>query len=114
MFHRSGVFRLDSVVPGRQLLIMASEGDGWEHVSVHAQDVVAGRSFTPTWAEMCAVKDAFWDAEDLVIQYHPRKSEYRDFHKFTLHLWRPIGVELPRPDPDLVGPAPLAAEHAPA
>jgi len=45
----------------------------------------------------------FWDAEDVVIQYHPAKSEYVNVHDNCLHLWRPVGVELPTPPRELVG-----------
>lgn len=65
------------------LQIIASDGEGWEHVSVS----LPYRS--PTWEEMCKVKDLFWDDEDCVIQYHPPKSEYVNNHPFCLHLWRP-------------------------
>jgi hypothetical protein len=78
--------------------VMASDGDGWEHVSVSFQ------SKTPSWDVMCTVKDLFWDAEDCVIQYHPPRSDYVSFHPYCLHLWRPIGVAFPRPPSNLVGP----------
>jgi hypothetical protein len=75
----------------------ASDGYKWEHVSVSTHDRI------PTWEEMCFIKDLFWDAEDTVIQFHPPKSEYVNQHPYTLHLWRPIGAEIPRPDSILVG-----------
>jgi len=81
--------------------VVASDGMGWEHVSVHV--VSDGRETTPTWAAMCKIKDTFWDEEDCVVQYHPPKSDYVNNHKFTLHLWRPTDQPLPRPDSILVG-----------
>lgn len=83
---------------GRDLRVIASDGMGWEHVSVSL------RNRTPNWREMCLIKDLFWDPEDVVIQFHPRASEYVNFHAFCLHLWRPIGVELPTPPAIMVGP----------
>lgn len=80
---------------------IASDGDGWEHVSCHIVETFMQR--TPTWSEMCKIKDLFWEAEDCVIQYHPPKSEYVNNHQHTLHLWRPIGQEIPLPDSILVG-----------
>lgn len=85
----------------RELWIIASDGSGWEHVSVHVYD--GKRTLTPRWDEMCAVKDLFWDDEDVVIQFHPKKSEYVNNHPNTLHLWRPTDKELPYPDSILVG-----------
>jgi hypothetical protein len=97
----NGAFRLASPEPGWRLLIMASDGEGWEHVSVHAarQD---GRQRTPTWKEMAFVKQQFWDADDVVIQFYPREADYVNVHPHTLHWWRPIGVTLPTPQRLLV------------
>jgi hypothetical protein len=81
--------------------IIASDGEGWEHVSVHV--ISQGIQRTPTWAEMCKIKDLFWDEEETVIQYHPPKSDYVNNHKHCLHLWKPIGIDIPVPNPDLVG-----------
>ena len=89
--------------------IIASDGEGWEHVSVHIVDLklpktkINSQERTPTWSEMCKIKDIFWDEEDCVIQFHPPKSEYVNNHKHTLHLWRPINEALPCPNSILVG-----------
>lgn len=77
--------------------VIASDGDGWEHVSVSFQ------SKTPSWAVMCTIKDLFWGPEDCVVQYHPPHKDYVSDHPFCLHLWRPIGVNVPRPPTHLVG-----------
>jgi hypothetical protein len=98
----NGCFHLPSPKKhGRWLMIIASDGMGWEHVSVHISEGTQTR--TPTWDEMCIVKDLFWDAEDVVLQYHPKKSEYINNHPHTLHLWRPVGAEVPTPPSILVG-----------
>ena len=81
----------------QKLRIIASDGFGWEHVSVSRRDRC------PTWDEMCLVKALFWDDDDCVIQYHPPRSEYVNNHPYCLHLWRPIGVPLPMPPSILVG-----------
>ena len=80
-FGRNGVFRL----PGG-LLVIASDGLGWEHVSVSMENRC------PTWEEMCKVKALFWDADDLVVQLHPPKGDYVNQHPFCLHLWRKAGT----------------------
>lgn len=99
----NGLFRLPAAGLSRDLYAVASDGQGWEHVSVQACDF-RRRSATPTWEEMCRVKDAFWDGEDVVMQLHPRRSEYVNCHPNVLHLWRPIGREIPIPPTTLVGP----------
>lgn len=85
--------------------IIASDGAGWEHISVHLNDtkLAKNKNRTPTWAEMSKIKAMFWDDEDCVVQYHPPKSEYVSNHDFTLHLWRQIGKDFPRPPHQLVG-----------
>lgn len=87
---------------GFKLNVIASDGLGWEHVSVSVID--ANRC--PTWDEMCSVKDIFWGDDDCVVQYHPPKSDYVNNHPYVLHLWRQIGVEFNRPPRELVGVRP--------
>lgn len=120
----NGAFRVQSPEPGWWLYLICSDGndpdvpeaDGWEHVSVHAfrqrySEVVgllgrtdAGATRTPTWKEMAYVKRLCWDAEDVVIQYHPRESEYVNCHENVLHMWRSRTQVIPTPPPMLVGP----------
>lgn len=82
------------------LFVHASDGLGWEHVSVS----VPGRDRCPTWAEMAYVKSLFWGDEDVVVQIHPRKSEYVNHHPYCLHLWRESGKDSPTPPWWMVGP----------
>ena len=82
---------------GQSVFVIASDGLGWEHVSVSRTDRC------PTWDEMCQVKAMFWDDEDCVVQFHPPRSEYVDNHPFCLHLWRPVNGAFPMPDSILVG-----------
>ncbi len=96
------VFKREKV----QLFCIASDGAGWEHVSVTVRAGNRARAVLrmPKWEEMCIVKRLFWTPEDTVLQYHPPESAYVDCHPTCLHLWRPIGVEVPVPHPLLVGP----------
>jgi len=82
---------------GKRLKVIASDGMGWEHVSVSLK----GR--TPFWHEMVFLKNLFWDEEDCVIQYHPPKSVYVNNCENCLHLWKPIGKQIPIPPKELVG-----------
>lgn len=92
-------------IPGhRPLKVIYSDGGGWEHVSVSAGNRC------PNWDEMCLVKSLFWDHEDVVMQLHPKRSEYVNNHRYCLHLWRPNnGAVIPTPPPELVGI--LSTEH---
>lgn len=73
----------------------------WEHVSGTVVHYVRGsklpRHHTPTWYEMVGLRDLFWSPEDLVVQFHPPASDYVNNHPNVLHLWRPIGVNIPTP-----------------
>ena len=80
----------------QKFFAIASDGLGWEHVSVSREDRC------PTWEEMCAIKDLFWDKTDCVVQYHPPDNEYVNDHKYCLHLWRCKTKEFPIPDQLLV------------
>lgn len=86
--------------PKGPLLIIASDGLGWEHAS--ARPLHEPR--TPTWEEMCFVKDAFWRPDEAVVQFHPPEAEYVNCHSHVLHLWRPLDGVFPRPPSILVGP----------
>jgi len=101
-YGNKGAFILPSPLSGRHLIIIASDGRDWEHVSVHAEK--KGGDRLPTWPEMCFVKDLFWDPEDVVMQLHPRRSEYVNHHPCVLHLWRPVAATIPEPPSILVGP----------
>lgn len=105
-----GAFYVPSPEPGWMLAMIATDGgddavpaaQGWEHVSVNA---IKGKSSRcPSWKEMAFVKDLFWDAEDVVMQLHPRRSQYVNAHPNVLHLWRPTFVAIPEPPAVLVGP----------
>lgn len=97
---RSGVFLL--MFGGAELRIIAnaafSDSAWWEHVSISTPDRC------PTWEEMCFVKNLFWEDEELVVQFHPPKSQYVNCHPRTLHLWRPTRHKdrMPFPPRDLV------------
>jgi hypothetical protein len=106
----NGAFHLESPEPGWRLSLIYSDGSAapeitdwqWEHVSVRAHR--GEQSRTPTWKEMSYVKRLCWDAEDVVMQLHPRESEYVNCHPNVLHLWRPILATIPTPPAELVGP----------
>lgn len=77
---------------------IASDGEKIEHVSV-----TINRKRTPSWDIMCHVKDLFWDEEDLVVQFHPPKSQYVNCHLYCLHLWRNDQIqEIMLPDKMLI------------
>lgn len=89
------------IVPGpnnASLFIQASDGEGWEHVSVSPYK----KKRCPTWEEMCSAKDLFWGEEETVFQYHPPRSQYVNHCQYVLHLWRPDDKAIPLPPLELV------------
>lgn len=105
-YGNNGAFQIDVHKPNRRFLCIASDGEGWEHVSVSVFDghLATRQKRSPTWDEMCMIKTLFWDEEDCVIEYHPAKSEYVSCHPFCLHLWRPTDQIIPIPPREFVGP----------
>ncbi len=95
----NGVFQITDKKKTRFNTI-ASDQELWEHVSV----TIYKQSRTPTWEEMCFIKDLFWSDDQAVVQYHPAKEDYRNHHPYCLHLWRPVGVMFPVPPPIMVAP----------
>jgi len=94
-----------AIIPGpcaQDLTVIFSDAigddisDGWEHVSVSTP------RRPPNWKEMCFIKDLFWDAEDVVVQFHPPKSVYKNVHPHCLHLWRSTTATIPMPKTLLV------------
>jgi hypothetical protein len=76
--------------------VIASDGKGWDHVSISLPNRC------PTWDEMCFVKDLFFEEDETVVQFHPRKSQYVNSHPFCLHLWKLQGQEYELPMPEFV------------
>lgn len=105
---RCGVFFVRSApCPKDHLMIIASDGDGWEHsqfpppafehVSVTVRTNGEQALRCPTWEEMDWVCRLFWGPEEAVLQYHPPLTKKVNHHPHCLHLWKPIGVEIPIP-----------------
>lgn len=96
----NGAFRAKSPHRNLKLTIIASNGAGWEHVSVSIREKPG---VMPTWKEMCWVKDLFWDKSEAVVQFHPPHNAYVNNVRNCLHLWRKVGQDWDLPDEFLVG-----------
>lgn len=70
---------------------------GWEHLSVSMPNK------TPSWEQMCMMKDIFWGEDECCVEYHPRKEDYVNNHEHCLHIWKPTEEYLPTPPSILVG-----------
>ena len=85
----NGAFELE--IKGENYFVIASNGAEWEHVSVSSKHKI------PSWKTMNTIKDLFFEESEAVMQLHPPKSDYVNNHPNCLHLWRPIGLEIPLP-----------------
>lgn len=98
---RCGIDGGNGVVHHRKLsgTVIWSFGGGWEHVSVAPYD----RKYTPSWDDMCWLKDVFFYPDEWAVQFHPAHSEYMNNVKNCLHIWRPSKEILPTPPSWMVG-----------
>jgi hypothetical protein len=87
----NGAFKI--YVGGRSFIVIASDGGGWDHVSVSPRNAKR----CPTWNEMCEIKKMFFEPEETIIEYHPPESDYINIHPYCLHLWRPQNQDIPTP-----------------
>jgi hypothetical protein len=92
-----GAFNVPYPRNGVVLLVIASAGFGWDHVSVS----LAHRC--PNWYEMEFVKRMFFKPDETAMQLHVPEKDHLTFAETALHLWRPQGCSIPRPPNELVG-----------
>jgi len=106
-----GVFFLRCPETGRTLRVSASDGrdwkeanlpgEPWERVSV---SLTQNDRKCPSWPEMAWVRHLFWGPEETVMQVHVPEAEHVNYHLGCLHLWKPVGVDIPLPPSICVGP----------
>lgn len=95
--HTCGVFEVPSPIDYKPLHIVASAGEGWDHVSVSRPNRC------PNWPEMDYVKRTFFEADEVVMQLHVAEDRHISVHPYCLHLWRPHDLAIPLPPADMVG-----------
>lgn len=79
--------------------VICTNTGGWEHVSVSPFK----KHVMPTWDDMCAIKDVFWNDDEAVIEVHPPKAEYVNNLSNCLHLWRCYFKDMVLPPSFMVG-----------
>ena len=79
--------------------VVWSYGGGWDHVSV----APFKKRITPSWDDMCMIKDIFFYEHETVVQFHPAKSDYVNMVPNCLHLWRPNKETMPVPPSIMTG-----------
>lgn len=94
--HICGMFVISSPIDKRALRILASNGDGWDHVSVSLSNRC------PRWSEMELVKRTFFLPGEVAMQLHVPVDDHISLHPFCLHLWRPHVGTIPLPPKQMV------------
>lgn len=92
-----GVFEVPSVTDRKPMMVIASSGEGWEHVSV------SRKNRCPNWPEMDQIKRMFFRDDETVMQLHVPVADHISVHDNCLHLWRPVDGAIPRPPGWAVG-----------
>ena len=59
----------------------------WEHV---AMSILSPNNRMPTFEEMSALKDMFWNQNEITMQVLPAEKDYVNVNPYVLHLWRNI------------------------
>ena len=98
-----GAFFITSPIDQFPMRVIASSGEGWDHVSVSRPNRC------PNWPEMEHVKRLFFKDDETAMQLHVPPADHRSYHPNCLHLWRPLDREIPRPPAIMVAPDPVAA-----
>jgi len=92
-----GAFSVPSPIDRKPLTIIASNGEGWDHVSVSRPNRC------PNWIELEHVKRLFFEEHETAMQLHVPSDDHISVHDFCLHLWRPQEMDIPRPPGWMVG-----------
>lgn len=78
------------------LLVIATSGDGWDHISVSTE------YRRPTWDEMQYIARMFFLSDEVAVQYHVTNDKHINIHPFCLHWWRPHGMNILLPPKEFV------------
>lgn len=81
----------------KALHFIFSWGCGFEHLSVSTP------TKTPTWEQMCFMKEIFWRDDEVCMQLHPKKEDYVNNMEYCLHIWKPIERAIPMPPSIMLG-----------
>jgi hypothetical protein len=72
-------------LPACSVVFCRNESGKYDHVSIAPID-----GHTPTWDEMCTLKDLFFNDDEECVQIHPKAGEYVDIKRNCLHLWHRV------------------------
>lgn len=83
------------------LRVIASNGEGWDHVSVVAENP-DGTLRQPRWNEMEYVKRKFFKEHEVAVQLHVPPEDHINLNPNCLHIWRKQNFKYPLPPKGMV------------
>ena len=91
-----GLFIIPSLIDRAPLRVIASSGEGWDHVSV------SRKNRCPNWEEMEQIAALFFEDDEVAMQLHVPRSQHLNLHPYCLHWWRPHVHIIPTPPSSMV------------
>lgn len=95
--HTCGMFEIPSKTDNQTLRVIATNDEGWDHVSV------SRKNRCPNWLEMEQIKRMFFEDGETAFQLHVPVSDHINIHPYCLHIWRPHKLKIPMPPDWMVG-----------
>lgn len=93
---KGGMFRVPSKIDKALMTVIASNAEGWDHVSI------SRTNRCPNWIEMEQIKRLFFHDDEIAMQLHMPVNDHISLHPYCLHIWRPHKLEIPLPPADMV------------
>lgn len=78
----NGAFMVLSPIDRAPLLIVASTGGGWDHLSI------SRKKRAPSQTELDHVFRLFFKPDETAVQFFVPRPEHVNLHPHCLHLWR--------------------------
>jgi hypothetical protein len=98
----NGRFLIPNSSGTKMFHVLASNGFGWEHVSISLRPIVNPEESCiercPNWLEMEEAKKLFFEDSETVMQICPKEEDYINNHPYVLHLWRRVEKEISVPE----------------
>lgn len=89
--HETGIFDVPSTIDRQALRVIASAGEGWDHVSISRPNRC------PNWPEMEQIKRLFFKDDEAAFQLHLPVDDHISVHPYCLHIWRSHVGAIPMP-----------------
>lgn len=90
--------------------VKASNGSGWDHVSVSIANFRDLKGFTPSWTDMHNIGKLFFEPSEICVEIFPKEEDYVNDTDYVLHLWRATKDEMPMPNLNDIPQVPIDGE----